>query len=160
MNDKTLWKRAMKNRCPRCGDLVKQFRPGGAWSWVKWECLSPSCHELWGDDDVKPKIDQRIETTIEPMIQEWMKFKKYHAANPNVYRLFLKYAREVRLAGFTRYSVWAIINRIRWHHDINTPKEGEFKISNDYIAWYARQAIVDYPEEFKGFFKLKKLPRL
>jgi len=87
------------------------------------------------------------------------KFNKYHAANPDVYALFVKYAREVQTVGFTRYSAWAIMNRIRWHHDVNTPMKGEFKISNDYIAWYARKAISDYPEQFIGFFKTKKLSR-
>lgn len=96
-------------------------------------------------------------TATKLTIQE--KFEKYHAHNPYVYQLFLNYAYEVKQAGFVKYSAWAIMNRIRWHHDINTPQKGEFKISNDYIAWYARKAIEDCPLQFKGFFKLKKLSR-
>lgn len=92
-----------------------------------------------------------------PTVQE--KFQTYHAMNPGVYRLFLKYARQVKTTNFTRYSAWAIMNRIRWHHDVNEQKVGGFKISNDYIAWYARKAIDDYPEEFQGFFKIKQLSR-
>ncbi len=99
-----------------------------------------------------------METATQPTIQE--KFKKYHAANPKIYGLFLMYARKVRISGFTRYSAWAIMNRIRWHHDVNTSDASRFKISNDYIAWYARKAIADYPDEFVGFFKLKKLSRM
>ncbi len=92
-----------------------------------------------------------------PTIQA--KFEKYHVENPGVYRLFTHYAFEAKNAGFTRYSAWAIMNRIRWHHDVNTPQKGEFKISNDYIAWYARKLMADCPLSFDGFFKVKKLSR-
>jgi hypothetical protein len=97
--------------------------------------------------------EKNMETTVQS------KFQKYHTANPDVYKLFLQYAREVKAAGFTQYGAWAIMNRIRWHHDINKRRTDGFKISNDYIAWYARKALEDYPTEFKGFFKLKKLSR-
>jgi len=99
-----------------------------------------------------------METATKPTIQE--KFEKYHAKNPDVYRLFLHYAHEAKGAGFTQYSAWAIMNRIRWHHNVNSPQKSEFKISNDYIAWYARKAMADRPLSFKGFFKVKKLSRM
>jgi len=99
-----------------------------------------------------------MKTATQPTIQD--KFNKYHAANPDVFRLFLHYAFEAKNAGFTQYSAWAIMNRIRWHHDVNTPQKGEFKISNDYIAWYARKAMAENPLSFKGFFKIKRLSRM
>jgi hypothetical protein len=87
------------------------------------------------------------------------KFQLYHNANPDVYKLFLEYASEMKRVGFSRYSAWAIMNRIRWHHDVNKQRIGRFKISNDYIAWYARKAMADCPAQFRSFFKIKQLSR-
>ena len=98
-----------------------------------------------------------ISTATKLTIQQ--KFNRYNAKNPNVYVLFIKYAHEAKRAGFTQYSAWAIMNRIRWHHDVNTPRNDDFKISNDYIAWYARKAMTEYSFAFTGFFKVKKLSR-
>lgn len=98
-------------------------------------------------------------TATKLTIQE--KFEKYHAQNPDVFQMFLHYAHEARTAGFARYSAWAIMNRIRWHRNINKKslQKEEFKISNDYIAWYARKAMTTHPIWFKEFFKIKKLSR-
>ena len=103
-----------------------------------------------------------METATATKLTVQDKFNKYHAENPDVFQMFLHYAHEAKSAGFTTYSAWAIMNRIRWHRDIN-PKSlqtGEFKISNDYIAWYALRAMADFPLSFKGFFKIKKLSRM
>lgn len=67
------------------------------------------------------------------------RFTRYHNQHPEVWDSFKRYAAEMRATGRKRYSAWAIINRIRWDHDIL--KTEEFKISNDYIALYARVAI-------------------
>jgi hypothetical protein len=72
------------------------------------------------------------------------RFSKYHNEHPEVWDNFKKYAAEMRATGRRRYSAWAIINRIRWDHDM--AKTEEFKISNDYIALYARIAIHLEPE--------------
>jgi hypothetical protein len=83
------------------------------------------------------------------------KFKQYHLANPYVYELFKNYASKMKASGRSRYSAWAIINLIRWHHDIKTTAK-DFKISNDFIALYARVLIYREPE-FDGFFQLKPM---
>lgn len=81
-------------------------------------------------------------------------FWKYHRANPDVFRLFAKYAFEVKSAGFKRYSARAIIHRIRWHVDMATtdPNHDGFKISNNHSPYYARLLQAKYPLEFEDFF--------
>lgn len=44
---------------------------------------------------------------------------------------------------------------MRWDSDLST-KDDVFKISNDYIALYARLMVYRYPE-FEGFFELKRM---
>ena len=84
------------------------------------------------------------------------KFVKFHAENPHIYNLFCKYAQEAIDSGKTRISHWLIINRIRWDSEVLTETEDKFKISNDYIALYARKFIKDNPH-MEGFFQLKEM---
>mgnify|MGYP000382475859 CR=1 FL=1 len=45
------------------------------------------------------------------------------------------------------------VNRIRWDREIET-QGGDFKISNDYISFYARLFHARHPQH-KGFFRTK-----
>lgn len=89
--------------------------------------------------------------------QRWWDF---HKANPKVNELFEAYSFEVIRAGHNKCSHWLIINRIRWQHMIDTsrPNNEQFKISNDYIAFYARLFMANHPEH-NGFFNLKEMKR-
>jgi len=80
---------------------------------------------------------------------------EWHRKNPEVYDKFKEYTFDAIASGRKHYSHWAIINRIRWNTEIET-KGGEFKISNDYIGFYARLFHARHPD-YDGFFKLKPL---
>lgn len=83
------------------------------------------------------------------------KFKKYHKENPHIYREFKRYALEMKKVR-NKSSAWLIVNRIRWDFDIKSNSDEVWKISNDYIAVYARMLIYNNPE-FEGFFTLKAM---
>lgn len=83
------------------------------------------------------------------------KWWAWHKLNPQVWKKFEEYTFDAIRSGRKNYSHWAIVNRIRWNTEIET-KGGEFKISNDYIAFYARLFHVKHPQ-YDGFFRLKKL---
>lgn len=78
---------------------------------------------------------------------------EYDQINPHVFELFKKYSRIALEAGRDQYSANAIFERIRWHTDIETKGE-EFKISNNYRAFYARKLMAEDPA-YKGFFVTK-----
>lgn len=78
----------------------------------------------------------------------------YDDKNPNVWALFLKFAREMSLTGKRRYSAAMIVERIRWHTMVET-KDDNFKISNDFRAYYGRKLMAHY-DEFRGFFTTKE----
>ena len=60
-------------------------------------------------------------------------------------------------SGKKKLSAWLIINRIRWETTVVTSGE-DFKISNDYIAYYARLFMHKNPE-YSGFFNIKPMKR-
>ena len=81
----------------------------------------------------------------------------FHADNPIVWHLFLRFTGEVLNRGFKNYSVTAIFERIRWETDVVTQGAyGDFKINNNHSAYYARWYMEQYPE-FDGFFRIREI---
>ncbi len=103
--------------------------------------------------------DQRITThSLFDMLAEHVveKFWIYHKENPHVFELFVKYAIQLRKTGRRHYSAQAIIERIRWHVEVETMGD-EFKMNNNYGGCYARLLVVTHPE-FDGFFQFRVTP--
>ena len=73
-------------------------------------------------------------------------FARFHADNPLIYSLYVKYAYQLRDAGRENYGSKAIIERIRWHVNVETNSADEFKINNNHTAYYARMLMIDHPE--------------
>lgn len=95
-------------------------------------------------------------------VREWW---AWHLENPEVWEYFKRFAFEVISHGKTKTSHWLIINRIRWEIFISTTRvtrfnaDGEpedFKICNDYFAFYARLWKHMYPEHAK-LLKTKRM---
>jgi hypothetical protein len=84
------------------------------------------------------------------------KFFEYHHKNPHIYYLFEKFAREIKRSGQARYSMRTIMHRVRWHIDVDTIGENQFKMNNDYSSRFAR-LLVRLNPEFAGFFRMRKL---
>ena len=84
--------------------------------------------------------------------QKWW---SWHNQNPHVYQMFERFTHRAIDAGLVQSSAWLIINRIRWETALET-KGDSFKISNDFIAYYAR-LFMAYNPEHDGFFRTKKM---
>ena len=84
--------------------------------------------------------------------QEWW---EWHQKNPQVWQMFERFAYEAVVSGHKKISHWLIINRIRWETSIVT-KGNDFKISNDYIAFYARLWKAKHPAH-KDLFNTKRM---
>ncbi len=83
-------------------------------------------------------------------------FRRFHAANPEVFRLFRKFAYQVLNNGLDHYSADAILHRIRWHMDIDVKeRDGEFRLNNNHAAYYARLLMQEEPM-FEGFFTTRE----
>lgn len=81
-------------------------------------------------------------------------FAAFDAAHPDVYALIVRIARKVKARGKQRYSMDAILHRVRWHYDIGRGEE-QFKINNSLAALYARKVMAEN-EDLDGFFELRE----
>lgn len=88
-------------------------------------------------------------------VELFRRFVAFNEANPEVYKLFEKFALDAKSSGRKRFSHWMIANRIRWYTQVETTGKS-FKLSNDYIACYARLLVYNLPQ-FEGFFLLKEM---
>ena len=79
-------------------------------------------------------------------------FNKFHAENPNIWRLFEQFTLELIRAGHAHGSSDAVFHRIRWHVNIDTKKEGSLKLNNNFTALYARLFHDRHPE-YVTFFR-------
>lgn len=84
-----------------------------------------------------------------------LKWWQFHRANPHVYDLVERFTFDAIRSGRETYSINSIFERIRWHTDIDTQDEREFKLSNNHRAYYARLFMHLHPEH-KGFFRTKE----
>ena len=84
--------------------------------------------------------------------QEWW---RWHKLNPHVYDLFKQFTFEAVDRGHERFSHWRVMNRIRWETSIDTVGD-EFKIRNDYIAYYARLFMSEFPQH-NQLFRIKNM---
>lgn len=83
------------------------------------------------------------------------KWWEFHKENPHVYDLFQNFTLDVIARGHKHYSAKAVFERIRWHTDVETKCEREFKLSNNHTAYYARFFHHCYPQH-NGFFRTKE----
>jgi hypothetical protein len=82
-------------------------------------------------------------------------FWTFHEINPKVYLLFNKFATEAALANRRSFGVGAIFERMRWFTTVETRGE-EYKLNNNYRAYYGRLWMRDNPEH-DGFFSTRVL---
>ena len=83
------------------------------------------------------------------------KFNTWNKENPIIWELFQKFALEAIDRKVNKLSHWLIINRIRWETFVKTTGH-DYKISNDYIAFYARLWKEKYPQ-YAFLFSTKKM---
>ena len=92
-------------------------------------------------------------------------FAEYHAANPRMYELFDKYAKQLISSGNRKISFKLIGNRIRWEIYINTNEQTafnvggnprRFRLNDAYISRYARLWVEQNPN-FAGIVEMRGL---
>lgn len=83
-------------------------------------------------------------------------FLNYHEANPQIWKEFQKYALFV-ISRNKKIGAKGIYERVRW--DLEIESEGEFKLNNNYAAYYARAFELKHPGH-KGFFEFRTITGL
>jgi hypothetical protein len=105
----------------------------------------------------KPKLSEAVEQSL---IKEGVPFSTirdfldYWKKNPDVWRYFEAACMELMLRGIKKYGAKSIVEKVRW--DISIERKGEFKINNDYTAYFIRAFLVKHPNA-KEIFTTKKV---
>jgi len=84
-----------------------------------------------------------------------MAFEQFDAAHPQVWELFVQFAFRAIKKGYKRYGAKTIFEAIRYHCDIVTD-DGDFKLNNNYTAYYARKFHAVFPN-YKNFFETRQI---
>jgi hypothetical protein len=80
-------------------------------------------------------------------------FLAYHRKNKNLWILYQRKALELINKGASRLSSKSIFEKLREDADFKTISE-DFKLTNNYTAYYARCFIYFYPQ-YKDLFELR-----
>ena len=79
----------------------------------------------------------------------------YHKQHPEVWEMFEEFAFQMINRGYKNYSVNAIFERIRWEKDAGGDGITQFKIGNNYRAFYSRAFMKKFPQ-YDGFFRTRE----
>ena len=82
--------------------------------------------------------------------------QRFHNEHPEVWELFVHFTQTMIRKGYPNYSVNAIFERIRWEKDEGGDGVNQFKLNNNYRAFYARRFMRMYPQ-YDGFFRTREL---
>lgn len=85
-------------------------------------------------------------------------FLKFHHDNPHVYRMLVKFARQVKDSGRRRYGIKSLFERLRWHMAFEVKSETDFKLNNNYTSRYAR-LLMENETDLDGVFATRELRR-
>lgn len=81
------------------------------------------------------------------------KFAAFDLAHPEVWDLFCYFTWDRIRAGFEHYSADAVLHRVRWETSAGSTI-GDYKINNNYSAFYARK-FHDYFPSHADFFRCR-----
>lgn len=84
------------------------------------------------------------------------KFLLFNKKHPEVYDAIKTIALKVFTTGKKKYSIWAIVNEVRWAN--YSDRDSKIRISNNFTPLYARKLIKDYPI-LKPIFDIKPLKK-
>lgn len=81
-------------------------------------------------------------------------FNQFDSANPKVWELLVKFAKEAKNAGVEKLGISLLVERIRWELEVVTKTSDGYKINNNHRAFYARKLMDQYPE-LNGMFRIR-----
>lgn len=92
-------------------------------------------------------------------------FDNFHQANPMIYKLIVREAKELIRKGRKRFSVKQIAGAIRWDTYLVTTENTlfgsldvnkRFKIGDQYTSRYSRLLVEQYPE-MAGYIEMREI---
>lgn len=84
--------------------------------------------------------------------EEESAFQIYHRENPQIYEEFKRFSLQIANRNRKKFGAQAVIERMRWESFV--VGNDDFKVNNNYSAYYSRLFMKDFPE-FEGFFRTR-----
>lgn len=81
----------------------------------------------------------------------WEGWKRYHKDNPEIWEWFVKFAFVKINRNRRNYSADAVMHAVRFDLDLHPVTAEEYKVSNYFVAFYARLFAQEYPEHASLF---------
>lgn len=81
------------------------------------------------------------------------KFAHFHRLNPHVYSRLRQLALDLKGRGRNKYGIAGLFEVLRWEHAMTTTDD-DFKLNNNYRAYYARLLMANEPE-LDDFFAIR-----
>lgn len=81
-------------------------------------------------------------------------FWLFHQGNPDVLDALVNLARQAKHAGAAQYGIGALFEVLRWSRLMAKRPGEEFRLNNNYRAYYARLIMSLYPY-LSGFFETR-----
>jgi len=81
-------------------------------------------------------------------------FERYDKEHPEIWKLFMDITFRLIRRGKRHYGAKAVFEIIRYHRIVQH-NDSEFKVNNNYTAYYARKFMQTFPE-WDGFFETRK----
>ena len=78
----------------------------------------------------------------------------FHLDHPGVYQALVQMARTLKDKGHSKIGIGMLWEVLRWRWMMSAPK-GDYKMNNDYRAFYARM-IMEKEPDLKGFFNTRE----
>ena len=82
--------------------------------------------------------------------------RRFHEANPWVYRELVNHARDLVARGHRRLGMRMLYEVVRWHHLRETARDGDFALNDNFISRYARLIQTNEPD-LAGVFETRQL---
>jgi len=82
-----------------------------------------------------------------------VRFMEFHQKNPEVYRTLFQLAYNLYVKGIRKYGIAGLWEVMRWQMTMELADE-EFKLNNDYKAFYAR-LLMAQNSFLEGFFTVR-----
>lgn len=84
------------------------------------------------------------------------RFLRFHASNPHIYEMLVRFAREARRHGKSRFGVRVIWERMRFEMWLSTVADDDYKLNDHFTSRYAR-LIMDQEPDLAGIFETRRL---
>ena len=79
----------------------------------------------------------------------------FHAEHPEVWEMFERFTMQLIAAGRDHFGAKAVWERMRWETAVNPAYGEDYKLNNNYHAFYARRFARVHPKH-ADFFRFRK----